>query len=276
MGRFRRSVSLFRISFLVLRQHRSLLAFPLVSLAASLVVVASFAGGVFGFLAHGGNPGPAGDVILLCGYVVLSCVTVFCNAALIHSANVALTGGTPSFRDGFAAAARRKGAILAWGAFSGTISLILRLAEQRLGPLGRIVGMLGGFAWTVVTYMVLPLIVLEDISPQVAVRRSPELLQRTWGRQLGAIIGIGAGAALLALPALVLVAVLAAAGGAAGAVAGLVLCVLWLLAVTVLASALTGIFQTALYRYAADGVAPAAFAAADLPNAIAPRRRRRR
>jgi len=68
-------------------------------------------------------------------------------------------------------------------------------------------------------------------------------------------------------------AVLASVGGSAGVVAGLVVFGLWLLAVAVLASALTGVYQTALYRFAADGVAPVAFAGADLPNAIRPRRR---
>jgi hypothetical protein len=273
MRRIGRSVALFRISFRVLREHRGLIAFPLVSLLASLIVLAGFAGPVFGLMAPTGNPGPAGYVILACGYVVLSCVTVFCNAALIHSANVALSGGTPSFRDGFAAAASRKGAVLAWGAFSASVSLLMRAVEQRLGPLGRIFAALGGLAWNMVAFMVLPVIVLDGIGPQAAVRRSPELLRRTWGQQLGAVIGIGWGALLLAAPSFVLFIVLAAVGGTAGAVAGLVVCGLWLFAVGVLASALTGVYQTALYRFATDGVPPAAFAGADLQNAIRLRRR---
>ena len=273
MRRIQRSIVLFRVSLGVLREHRSLIAFPLVSLLASLIVVAGFVGPVFGLMAHTGNPGPVGYVILACGYIALSCVTVFCNAALIHSANVALSGGTPSFRDGFGAAASRKGAVLAWGAFTGTVSLLMRAAEQRLGPLGRIFAALGGLAWNMVAFMVLPVIVLDGIGMRAAVRRSPELMRRTWGQQLGAIVGIGFGAFLLAAPSVVLFIVLASVGGTTGAVAGLVVCVLWLVAVAVLAGALTGVYQTALYRFAADGVPPAAFAGADLQNAIRPRRR---
>jgi hypothetical protein len=117
--------------------------------------------------------------------VVLSSVTVFCNAALIHSANIALSGGTSSFRDGFAAAASREGAVLGWGAFSGTVSLLMLAAEQRLGPLGRILAALGGLAWSMVTFMVLPVIVLDGISPQAAVRRSTELLRAQCGATSG-------------------------------------------------------------------------------------------
>jgi Family of unknown function (DUF6159) len=273
MRRIGRSLTLFRISFRVLREHRGLIAFPLVSLLASMIILAGFAGPVFGLIAHGGSPGPAGYVILACGYLVLSCVTQFCNAALIHSASVALSGGTPSFRDGFAAAAGRKGAVLTWGAFSGTVSLLMRAAEQRLGPLGRIFAALGGLAWNMVAFMVLPVIVLDGIGVKDAVRRSSELLRRTWGQQLGAVIGIGAGAFLLSVPSFVLFILLAAVAGTAGAIAGLVVCGLWVLAVVLLAGALSGVYQTALYRFATDGVPPAAFAAADLPNAIRPRRR---
>jgi Family of unknown function (DUF6159) len=273
MGRFRRSLTLFGMSFGLLRQHRGLLAFPLVSLAASLVVAASFVLPVFAFLSRSGTPSPAGYLILACGYAVLACVTVFCNAALIHAASLAMDGGSPTFRASFAAAAARKGAILRWGLVSGTVSLALRAAEQRLGPLGRFMDMLGGLAWTMVTYLVLPLIVLEDITVRRAVSRSSELFKRTWGTRLGAIIGVGWGIALLALPSLVVFALIASLGGSAWLITGLVLLGAWLLSVAVLGGALTGIFQTALYRFAAEGVPPAAFASAGLAAAVRPKRR---
>jgi hypothetical protein len=63
MRRIRRSVTLFRISFRVLREHRGLIAFPLVSLLATLIVVAGFVGPVFGLMARAGHPGPAGYVM---------------------------------------------------------------------------------------------------------------------------------------------------------------------------------------------------------------------
>jgi hypothetical protein len=273
MGRFRRSLSLFGISFRVLREHRGLIAFPLVSLAASLIVAASFLLPVFTLMGHAGL-GPVGYAVLFCGYVVLSCVTAFCNAALIDAANTALNGGSPTLRGGFAAAAARKGAILGWGAFSGTVSLVLRAAEQRLGPLGRFIAALGGLAWTMVTYLVLPVIVLEGVGPRDGVKRSSELLRRTWGPQIGGIVGVSLGTFILALPAFFLLAVLAAAGGTAGLAAGLVLCAGWLLLAFALGGAVAGIFQTALYRFAADGTAPAAFADAQLCSAVRQKRRR--
>lgn len=275
MGRWRLSFSLFGLTWRVLRDHRSLMAFPLVSLAASLVVLASFGFPVFAVVSRSGHPDVAGYVIAFCGYVVLSCVTVFCNAALIHSANVALGGGRPTFRDGFAAAYARKGPILGWGAFSGTVSLVLRIAEQRLGPLGRFVALLGGLAWSLVTYLVLPLIVLEGDGVKDSIKRSPELFRRRWGSQVSGIVGVGLVSFLLLLLAFPILGVAAIAGGTAGLITGLVLAGAWVLFVIVLSGALTGIFQTALYRYAADGVPPGGFDAALLAGAMRQRRRRR-
>jgi hypothetical protein len=54
--RIERSIALFRACFGVLREHRGLIAFPLVSLLATLIVVAGFFGPVFGLMAHAGNP----------------------------------------------------------------------------------------------------------------------------------------------------------------------------------------------------------------------------
>ncbi len=44
----------------------------------------------------------------------------------------------------------------------------------------------------------------------------------------------------------------------------------WVLFLSVLLSALGGVYQTALYRFAADGTVPGAFAATDLEDAFAP------
>jgi hypothetical protein len=47
----------------------------------------------------------------------------------------------------------------------------------------------------------------------------------------------------------------------------------WGLVVTIVVAALSVIYQTALYRYAADGVSAPAFAEVDLGHAFRPRRK---
>lgn len=267
-----RPLQLFGMSLRVLRRHRALVMFPLISLAASLVVIAASAGPVFAG-AHGGSPGAAGWIVLVIMYLVLSCITVFCNAALIFCADQALRGANPTVSGGFRAASGRKGVVLGWGLVSGTISIAFRLIEQRLGLLGQVIGLTGGLAWGLVTYLVLPLIVLENLGPREGMRRSAQLFKSTWGDRVAGQVGIGYVGILLFLPALLVFAVLAALLGAPGAIAGGVLAAVWLLTAILLTGAVSGIYQTALYRFAADGSVPAAFGDADLSRAFRPKRR---
>ena len=61
--------------------------------------------------------------------------------------------------------------------------MILRWLSER-GLLGRIVASLFGLAWNIVTYLVVPILVVEGIGPIEAVKRSGALLKKTWGEQI--------------------------------------------------------------------------------------------
>ena len=64
-------------------------------------------------------------------------------------------------------------------------------------------------------------------------------------------------------------------GTAVVAVPLIAVAVVLLLLATVIVNALSGIYRTALYRYAVDGQVPAAFAGADIEHSFGPRRRNR-
>src|SRR5215212_10751368 len=87
-----------------------------------------------------------------------------------------------------------------------------REAEERRD--GRIVISLIGFAWNIATYLVVPVLAAEDIGPIDAVKRSTQLLKRTWGEQLVGNAGVGAvfglmmfGIFLIGIPLVVLAAI---------------------------------------------------------------------
>ncbi len=88
-------------------------------------------------------------------------------------------------------------------------------------------------------------------------------------------VGFGLFAFIAFLPALALAGLGLATG--VGVVAGVTIgiAVAWLALVTVVVSALSGIYRTALYRYALDGQVPAPFAGIDLSSAFATKRGRR-
>jgi uncharacterized membrane protein len=107
------------------------------------------------------------------------------------------------------------------------------------------------------------------------VRRSSDagtMFKRTWGENVAAQVGFGLLGMIAVIPAIIVVALLGAAGGVA-AVIGIVLAVVWVLVVVMTLSALSGIYQTVLYRYAAGlDLTDTPFDAATLDAAFAPKR----
>ena len=84
---------------------------------------------------------------------------------------------------------RRAGKILPWAIISATVSMILRAIEERAGFVGQIVAAIAGMAWAVVTFLVLPIIVIEGVGVRDAIKKSGNLFKRTWGENLAAQIG---------------------------------------------------------------------------------------
>jgi hypothetical protein len=266
---------MFKASWRVLRSRKELAVFPILSGAVGLVVAIIFlTPAVFTVDFGSGDSGATpGTYALLAGfYVVSAYVAIFFNVALISQANVALKGGDPSVAGGLRTAGSMAGRLLPWALLSATVSMVLRIIEERLGFLGRIVGGLIGMAWSLVTYLVLPVMVLERATTKPAVKRSAALFRGTWGENVLGNVGIGAVGFLFVLPSVLLVVLGGVAGGAVAMVC-FALAVLWFLVSLVLITALSGIYQTALYHYAADRSVPREFGGADLAGAFPPKRR---
>jgi uncharacterized protein DUF6159 len=272
MGRFGRSWQMFKASWRVLRSRKELAVFPLLSGAAGLVVAIVFlTPAVFTVDTDGNGATPGTYVLLVAFYLVSAYVAIFFNAALISQAHIALKGGDPTVAGGLRTAGSMAGRLFPWALLTATVSLIIRAIEERLGFLGRIIGGLIGMAWNLVTYLVLPIMVLEHATTKPAVKRSAELFRGTWGENVLGNVGIGAVGFLLFLPCVLFVVLGAAAGGAVSWVF-FGLAVVWFLGSVIVTSALSGIYQTALYHYAAERSVPQEFAGVDLGAAFPPKR----
>jgi hypothetical protein len=276
VGRFENSMALAKASWQVLKDDKKLTLLPLLSGIATLVVAASFLvpAAVLSHDSSGGgyNAGPVTWILAALGYLVAAYVVVFFNAALVYAADAKLHGANVSIGDALRFAASRSAVLLPWAVVSATVSIVLRMVRERGGILGAIVGTVAGIAWSLVTFLVLPVLVVEGIGPFQAVKRSAELFKRTWGEQVVANFGIGLVALLAILAGLVPTLLLVAIGGPA-AVVGIVAFVLWVITVSLVSSALTGILCMALYRYATDGNVPG-FDTTQLNRAFRPKNRR--
>jgi hypothetical protein len=270
MGRFKNSVTLFKASWQVLKADRELVLLPVISIVATIVTVALF----FAPILAGEFTGTS-VLLLVVMYFVLAYITIFFNAALISAAHERLSGGDPTVGSAVRGAASRAGRILPWALISALVSVVLRSIEERAGWLGSIVVSMVGMAWSVVTFLVLPIIVIEGTGAIGAIKSSVNLFRKTWGENLAAQAGLGIVGFLAALPGIALVAlgVFSSGAGATGALIGLG--AILILLVVVVMSALSGIFQTALYHFAVDGHTPSGyFDEHVIGNAFGPKRRR--
>lgn len=194
-ARLSRSWALVKASAGVLRSNKELLVFPALSSLCAIVVAASFflpmfASGMFEHVDRQHST-PQFWIAMFAFYTVQYFVIIFFNVALVGAAMIRLRGGDPGVADGFRIAMSKLPAILGYAVISATVGVILRMLAERAGFIGRwIIGMIG-LAWTIANFLAVPVLVVNEVGPIDAVKRSAELLKKTWGENLIGNAGIG-------------------------------------------------------------------------------------
>jgi len=277
MNVFSRSWSLFKSSWSVVRSEPSLLWFPVLS--AILVVIASVI--FFGLLgalfvispdvqrtvieaaqsAEGEEGSPLlmilGIVVLFLYYLIVGAIATYFATGMAGAALRRLDGQDTSFGEGVKIANSRLGTILGFSAISATVGVILSLLRnnrQGSNPTGAILAAIGGLAWTVATFLVIPVIADRQVNAIGAIKESALLLRKTWGEQIVGGGGLGLVFGLASIVVVILTGVLAVL---AIDIAGLLwtiiaVGVVTLIVLAVLNSTLSGIYKAAVYRYAAQ------------------------
>jgi hypothetical protein len=217
---------------------------------------------------------PIGYVFVVAAYIGLAFVTAYFLGALVYAANERLNGRDAKFGDSIAAANSKLHRILPWALVQATVSIILNSIQERAGWLGQIVVSLLGAAWNVLTFLTVPIIMLEDVGPVNALKRSGTLVKQTWGENLVAQAGFGILGMLAMLPGVAVLAIGIGTGSIVVAVLFGIVAAVWLAIVLVVVSAMSGIYRTALYRFAVDHQAPPAFAGTQLGEAFGQRGQR--
>jgi hypothetical protein len=279
MRRLSNSWAMAKASWRVLQSDKELMAIPVMSFFATLAVAVLSGGAVFFSLAHHRviEPGdsaysatPMTYVVGAICYLLITFVVTFFAAALVAGARERLLGGNPTLGSAFAVAYDRLGPIFLWSMLAGTVGLILNTIQNRAGFLGQIIVRAIGMAWQIVTWLAVPVIVVEGTGPITSLKRSAGLFKQTWGENLIGQVGFGLIGTLAMLPGLALAFVVASAIP----VAGIVLGVAWVAVVSVVTATLSGIFRTALYHFAVGEPVPPEFGQADLAGAFTTRKGR--
>jgi len=281
LQRFRNGWSLVKASGSVLAQDKELLLFPVLSGLAVVAVSASFFGvGLLTGLQEAFEGGDVafdgiGTVVGILYYMVLYTVIFFFNAALVGAAMIRLNGGDPTVADGFRIATDKIGPIIGYAALAASVGMLVRAISERSQWLGRMVAGLIGTAWTLSTFLVVPILVTKDVDPWTAVKESATLFKQTWGEQVAGNASIG----LVFLPVYLLVFILGIVGIAAAASVSPILAVAIgcsmvgaILFVALINSALSTVYQAALYQFATTGEVPMGFDSRTISEAFVSKR----
>lgn len=264
-----RSIELFKTSWGILMDDKKLLVFPILSGIVSIIVLLTFVLPIV----IGKFLGAAIFYIALFAFYLASYfVVIFFNTALISCVNAKLQGRDMPVGEGLSVALAHFIPILGWALVSATVGVILHALKERAGIAGQIAAALVGGAWGLVTFFVVPILVLENKGVFESIGESAALIRKTWGESI-----IGAGSITLVyffLVAVLIVATIAAIfvaammqlSGVILLIVALALIIGILLAVT--GFAMQGIYVTALYTYAKTGTVPAAFHRDVIQNAF--------
>ena len=278
-GRFHRSLALTRQSWALLSRNASLIVLPIISGIVLLIVIGSFVLPIIlseelRNLLDGDSPDTEYlDYALgFLFYLAAFTVTTFFNAALMFCILTRLRGGRCSVGDGLGMALRRFPQIFAWALVSATIGLVLNILRDRAGGAGQIIAGLAGLAWSIATYFVVPILVVEGVWPFEALRRSAGTLRRAWGESLMANISLNLIAVAITLVLAGIVALAFAVLPQEAAIGVLAVAIALFTVAVLILSTLTTILRATIYDYAVNGSVPEEFERSSLENAFHPKR----
>lgn len=274
MSRFKQGWALTKKSWALLRSNRELFRFPIYGSLVSIVIVVATV--LPGFYLLDDQRTVPGVILIAVGLYLSSFVTAYFGVALAATADAIFHGRQATVADGFSAAGERIGAIAGWAALAAFVGVIISLIQQT-GAIGEaIIGTLIGAAWSLITFLAIPVIAFEGTGPFATLKRSAHLFKERWQGQITGNVAIGGLVGLLGvLPAVLLIAGGAylwvnddnATGLAAGAFILLVGVIVLVVSVLII-SAMRGVFGVALYRYASEGEVTTGFTQSDFESAV--------
>ena len=265
-----------KLGIAVVWSDPELLVYTFLSALFSLVAIGAAISGSVGLDVIASNPECVGDecgselvfahmAIWFVFYMLVSVITVFWNAAIVASAYERLSSGTnPSFSYGIGQAMKCLPQILVWGLIAGTVGLFIQMleglsdSEDSPVPLRIVAGLASfiiGMAWWIVTFFMIPMIVLERAGILDSMGRSADLFKRTWGEDVTSHIGTGL-LMILCIFVLIGISIPLMYLGDLGVILGIVVLAVGLLFTVLFFSTVDAVNRASLFYYAKTGQAP--------------------
>jgi hypothetical protein len=282
--RLERSFELVKASAAVLRQDKELVLFPLISACSLVAVMVAFILPAVGIASldsvamydQAGKVSPYWYILAFFFYLCNYTVIFYFNTALVAAAMIRMDGGDPTLKDGLRIASSKIGTIFTYALISATVGMVLRMIQERVGFIGKIVIAFIGVGWALATYLVVPVLAAhDDVGPIDAIKESATLFKETWGENVIGQAGIGLAFGLIMFGiGIVGVGLIMLAAGTKSmflVVTMVVIVVLAFALATLVKQALEGIYAAALYRYASTGSDSPGFSGDAMRLAFAPK-----
>jgi len=272
---FSRSWEITKLSFNVIKQDKELILFPFLAGIFSLIFMAAMIIPSILPMFLADNQLVAHSltileyIILFIIYLGIAFIATFFNVCVVYTTKKRFEGGNATFGESIGFAFSKIHLILSWSLLAATVGLILRLIDrlaERMGNGGRIVvsilNSILGMIWSIITIFVVPAMVYNNLGPFAAIKRSVQVLKKTWGESLIRYYGLGLVQFLLLFIGIIIFVGLIIASTFLGIYAVLVvviLAILYFLGVILIFTVANSIFNTALYEYADKGTIPAGY-----------------
>ncbi|MDH4295986.1 MAG: DUF6159 family protein [Cyclobacteriaceae bacterium] len=275
MNAFSRSWMITKLSFSVINKDRELLWFAVLSfIFSALFSVAMIFPSVIPTLMADDFTSDSVQlfqyVIIFLTYFGLAFIATFFNVCVVHTTKVRFEGGNATFGQSIRFALSKLNLIFQWSLLSATVGLVLRILQNlasNFGKVGQVVAniLIGlvGMAWSIVSIFVVPVLVYEGLGPIDAVKKSTQIIKKTWGESLIKSIGLGLVQffvfVLIILASGALTFVLASSFEVVGSLIGISVGVLLLLLTGLIFMVASTVFNTALYVYANNNLVASGF-----------------
>jgi hypothetical protein len=233
--------------------------FPCINAISCIILISLIVAPLWYFLGQHWIPGQALHteeiaifMLILALLFISNLIILFCNTALVATTMAYCKQQPIKLSLGFKAATICFPQIVTWTLFNTTIGPILRFFQTRVSQISFLTNSLAGITWSVICYLVTPIIVIEKSWPLTTVKRSSSLLQQTWGTFLVSNLGLGTIAFCARLIAIIPLIIGFCLGNFIDKIIGSSISVILLFLIAIFNIAIHNVLRCVIYRYAVD------------------------
>lgn len=263
VGRLKAGWLLFKESFRFMWSDKEMLWLPIITSVANLLLVGLILTVAFSLSGSFSEQYPAEYLVIFLFYVAGAFTLSLSQAAVAHFVFVRAHGGDATLGEALKKAFSHWGGLLVWSVITSTVGLALRAIFERSQLLGKILAAFMGAAWGILTYFVVPAIVIDDKGPFESIKKSGTVFKQTWGESLvsnisfGVLFMIAHLVALFSAFGIIILGVMTES--IAVVIVGIAVIFVWIIAFSLVSSSISAVLRTLLYIYATEGTVPANF-----------------